>query len=151
METSALENSIDKNQRLISFSAVIGAVFLAVQHILIEAHAVRWLSIGASLLAATGWMIYLYAFFKAKSLLSSDEGKVLAEQMAGDERLLAIRAESFTWGFAAMIGFQVVLLVAYMMLQGVDTHVMSIPVAATSTIAAGVTGATLRQLNLSKR
>ena len=141
---SSLESRVDANQRLISIGAVTGSVMLALQHILIEAHVRGTVPKLVIVASAGGWLLFLYAFWQNRRLFKSEQGKVFAAQLTGDERLMSIRNEAFTFGFAAMIMIQVGLIILWSGSSDAVQHVLSIPVSTTVTMATGITAAVLR-------
>ena len=143
-----IESRVDANQRLSSFGAVTGAIMLALQHIAIEAHWPEWLQLSTILVSASGWLIYLWALRQNKRMFATPEGLAFKEQIEGDELLQSLSKEAFVWGFAGMLLMQVVLILTWTMFE---PHFLTIPVAATSTIAAGVSAAVLRHQTLWNR
>jgi hypothetical protein len=148
---SLLEDRVDAYQRLIAWGAVVGSIMLALQHILIEAHFKGGLPTAVILASTAGWMVFLYATWQTRRLLASPEGTAYAAQISGDERLLSFRTEAFTYGFAAMLIVQVLLIVLWTGFGESVDHILSIPVAATVTMAAGISAAVLRYQNRSNK
>ena len=145
-----LEEKAELNQKLVAIGATAGSVGLALQHIVMEAHLAPALSLSMTLTAVIGWAIFAVGIVRARNLGRTEAGSEYLETLRADERLAAIRARAFIFGFGAMMGVQVVMLVLWTLTSG-DLHFLTIPVAASSTIAAGVTGAVLRNLILTDR
>ena len=148
---SSIEDSVDSNQRMGAFGAVLGSILLALQHILIEAHVFGWLPAAVIIASVVGWMIFLFAVWRNQRLLNTQKGKAYASQIKGDERLMSIRTEAFTYGFVAMLIVQVVLIVLWTGFGATVDHILSIPVAATVTMAAGISAAVIRYQNRSRK
>lgn len=143
-----IEARVDANQRLVSFGAVTGSFMLALQHITMEAHAPNWLHLMATLTSAGGWMVFLYAAYQNRKLFMTEEGLAYRRQIEGDERLMTIRNQAFMWGFGGMLLLQVLIILLWSFLE---PHFLSIPVATTSTMAAGIATAVLRYQTLSNK
>ena len=141
---SLIESRVDANQRLVSFSAVTGSFLLALQHIAEGAHWNPWFSIPITVAVVASWLLFLVALRQNQKLFLSEQGKAFKAQLLGDERLQGIQKEAFTWGFAGMLLMQVVFILLYSFFE---PHFLSIPVAATSTMAAGICTAVLRYQN----
>ncbi len=140
-QLSPIEQRVDANQRLVAFSAATGSILLAIQHIVIEAHGPEWLSVSSSMASAAAWLLFLVAMFKNQRIFKTEDGKAYRAQLEGDEILQRIQKEAFTWGFAVMLMIQVVMILTFSFF---DPHFLSIPVAATSTMAGGIGIAVLR-------
>lgn len=141
---SLIETRVDANQRLVSFSAVTGSFLLALQHLVESAHGPTWLRIPVTLGAVGAWLLFLYALRQNQKLFRSPEGEAFKAQLLGDELLQGIQKEAFAWGFGGMLLTQVVFILVYTLFE---PHFLSIPVAATSTMAAGICTAVLRYQN----
>lgn len=145
---SPIESRVDANQRLVSFSAVTGSFLLALQHVVEGAHGPGWLRLSVTLGSAGAWLLFILALFQNQKLFRSPEGLAFKAQLLGDEMLQGIQKEAFTWGFAGMLVMQVVFILVYSFFE---PHFLSIPVAATSTMAAGICTAVLRYQTLWSR
>jgi len=150
-EPDDAESRSELNQRLTAYGATVGAIALAMQHIFIEVHLHGWPSMTLTVTSLLGWAALGIGVARNRKLGKTPEGKAFFEQARKDERLIAMRAQAFTFGFAFMLGVQVVLLVLWTLFGHIDSGVLSIPIAASSTIAAGVTGAVLRYQTLASR
>ena len=150
-EPDDAESRCEINQRLTWFGATVGSVALAMQHIFIEVHLHGWPSIALTVTSLLGWSAFGVGVVRNRRLAKTAEGKAFFEQARKDERLIAMRAQAFTFGFAFMLGVQVLLLILWTLFGHTDTGLLSIPVAASSTMAAGVTGAVLRYQTLTNR
>lgn len=144
-DQNGIEQRVDANQRLISFGAVTGSIMLALQHIVIEAHGPDWLALATILTSAAAWMVFLFAVRGNQKLFKTTEGMAYRRQVEGDELLQRIQKLAFSWGFGGMLMVQVILILVYSFF---DPHFLSIPVAATSTMAAGIGAAVLRYQTL---
>lgn len=150
-EPDDAESRSETNQRLTAFGATVGAIALALQHIIIEVHLHGWPSIALTITSLLGWTAFGVGVLRNRKLRKTPEGKAFFEQARKDERLIAMRAQAFTFGFALMLGVQIVLLVLWTVFGHTDAGLLSIPVAASSTVAAGVTGAVVRYQTLTNR
>lgn len=150
-EPDDAESRSETNQRLTAFGATVGAIALALQHIIIEVHLHGWPSIALTITSLLGWTAFGVGVLRNRKLRKTPEGKAFFEQARKDERLIAMRAQAFTFGFAFMLGVQIVLLVLWTVFGHTDAGLLSIPVAASSTVAAGVTGAVVRYQTLTSR
>lgn len=150
-EPDDAESRNETNQRLMAFGATVGAIALALQHIIIEVHLHGWPSIALTITSLLGWTAFGVGVLRNRKLRKTPEGKAFFEQARKDERLIAMRAQAFTFGFAFMLGVQIVLLVLWTVFGHTDAGLLSIPVAASSTVAAGVTGAVVRYQTLTSR
>lgn len=142
--SSPIETRVDANQRLVSFSAVTGSFLLALQHVVVESHGPNWLRIPVTLGSAGAWILFLYALWQNQRLFKTPAGEAFKAQLLGDELLQGIQKEAFAWGFAGMLLMQVVFIIAFSFFE---PHFLTIPVAATSTMAAGICTAVLRYQN----
>ncbi len=138
------ESRADSNQRLIMYGAVVGSVALALQHIVVEAHLHGWPIIAVTLTSLVGWAVFAIGIFRNKRLDKTPGGREFFRQVRTDERLIAIQSQAFSFGFWSMLAVQVILLLLWVFFGHLDTGLLSIPVAASSTIAAGTTGAVIR-------
>lgn len=145
------EARYEMNVRLTSYGATVGSIGLAVQNILSELHVRGWVPVLMVLLTLGGWIVYGVGVYRNRRLGKPPGGRAYFEQARTDERLKAIRSEAFTWGFAAMLALQAVLLLVWSLTQPVSTGLLSVPVVASLTIAAGVTSAVLRHQILIRR
>lgn len=143
-EIDDAEARYELNQRLIATGAIIGSVALAGQHIFTEVHLHGWPTLVITITSLFGWAAFGLGIFRNHQLGKTQEGKAFLAQARTDERLSTMRSQAFTYGFATMLGTQVVLLLLWTVLGQADGGWLSIPVAASSTIAAGVAGAVLR-------
>jgi len=146
--STSLELSVDANQRLISFGAAAGSALLAIQHIGQEAHGPDWMVAATALTSAAAWIVFLVALRRNQRLFKRPEGLAYRKQLEGDEMLQRIQKEAFTWGFGGMLATQVVMILLFSFL---DPHFLTIPVAATGTMAAGIVTAVLRYQTLWSR
>ena len=138
---SRIELRVDANQRKVSFGAATGSAMLAIQHIVQEAHGPDWLIVGTAVTSAAAWIFFLIAIRQNQQLFKTPEGLAYRKQLEGDEMLQRIQKEAFAWGFGGMLALQVVMI---LLLSFLEPHFLSIPVATTSTMAAGVVAAVLR-------
>jgi len=145
------ESRAESNQRLIMYGAVVGSVALALQHIVVEAHFRGWPTIAVTLTSLAGWVIFGFGIFRNKRLNKTREGRDFFRQVRTDERLTSIQSQAFSFGFWSMLAVQVILLLLWVAFGHLDTGLLSIPVAASSTIAAGTTGAVIRYQILTSR
>ncbi len=141
----------ERNQRLIAIGAVLGSLMLAAQHVLIASHVHGWITSAVSVTSLVGWVLFGIGMILNVRLKRTPEGRAFSEHAARDERIIAIRAKSFAFGFAAMMLFQVVLIVLSVVLGHLETELLSVPVVAPATVAVGVIGAVLRFQILSNR
>lgn len=145
---SNLESKVDANQRQYSFGAAAGSALLALQHIVQEAHGPEWMVAVTALSSAAAWMVFLFAMLGNQKLFKSPEGLAYRKQLEGDEILQRIQKEAFAWGFGGMLTVQVVMILLFSFFE---PHFLTIPVAATSTMAAGIVTAVLRYQTLWSR
>jgi len=150
-ELNDAESRCEANQRLTAFGAAVGSIALALQHILIEVHLQGWPVVAITLTSLLGWIVFGIGVLRNRRLGKTPDGKLFFEQARKDERLVTMRARAFTFGFTVMLALQVVLIVLYVAFGHTDTGLLSVPVAASSTIATGVTGAVLRYQILTNR
>ncbi len=150
-DSNDIELLSERNQRLIAYGAVLGSVMLAIQHIMIAAHFHGWHTVTTSIVSIIGWAVFGLGLFLNVRLKRTPEGRAFTEHAAHDERIIIIRSQSFAFGFAAMMLFQVLLIVLSVVFGHLETELLSVPVVAPATIAAGVTGAVLRFQILSNR
>ena len=150
-DSNDVELLSERNQRLIAFGAVLGSLMLAAQHVLIAAHFHGWYSVAASTVSIIGWAVFGLGMFLNVRLKRTPAGRAFSEHASHDERIIIIRSQSFAFGFAAMMLFQVLLIVLSVVFGHLETELLSVPVVAPATIAAGVTGAALRFQILSNR
>jgi len=150
-EPNDVESRYEANQRLVAIGAILGSVGLAVQHIFVVADIHGWPIPTIVFTALTGWLIFGIGTVRNWMLGNTSSGRAFMEYARSDERLLVLRLKAFTTGFFAMLGMQVILLIAWMILGHSDAGILTIPVIAPATIAAGVTGTVLRYQILSNR
>lgn len=150
-ESNDVELLSERNQRLIAFGAILGILMLVAQHVLVALHLHGWVIIATSLVSFIGWALFLFGTYLNMRLKRTPEGKAFTEHAAHDERIIIIRSQSFAFGFTAMMLFQVLLIVLSVVFGHLDTELLSVPVIAPATIAAGITGALLRFQFLSSR
>ena len=96
------ESRCEINQRLTAFGATVGAIALAMQHIFIEVHLHGWPSIALTVTSLLGWIAFGVGVVRNRRLAKTPDGKTYFEQARKDERLIAMRAQAFTFGFAFM-------------------------------------------------
>jgi len=149
--TSGAEDQSDLNQKYMAFGATIGSVALALQHIALEGHFPEAVAFVFSIVSVFGWIMFGVGIFRNYKLNKSAEGRAFFVRAKSDERLVSIKSRSFMFGFGTMMAVQVLLMILYVAGGPDGIHFLTIPVAATSTIAAGVTGAVLRNLSLINR
>jgi len=150
-ESNDVELLSERNQRLIAFGAVLGILMLVAQHVLIATHFHGWVIVSASTVSFIGWALFLLGAYLNRRLKGTPEGRAFIEHAAHDERIIHIRSQSFAFGFTAMMAFQVLLIVLDLVFGHLESQLMSVPVIAPATIAAGITGAVLRFQFLSSR
>lgn len=150
-EPDDAESRCETNQRLTAFGATVGSIALAGQHIFIEVHLQGWPVVLLTLTSLLGWIVFGVGALRNRRLGKTPDGKLFFEQARKDERLVAMRAKAFTFGFTVMLALQVVMIVLYVLFGHTDTGLLSVPVTASSTIAVGVTGVVLRYQILTNR
>ena len=146
-----VEQKMDALQAQLSLGAIIGSVALAAQHMVESVHAARWITLTVALISLGGWLLFGVSLLRMRRLGLSPAGKIYNANAVRDERMKMVRLESFTFGFAAVLIFQVLVVVAWVFAHDVHGGLLSVPVVAPTTIAVGVTASLIRFQILSKR
>lgn len=131
-----IEDRYDTLQRLMTVGAATGAIGMAAQSMLTEWGPSGWPVLVAALTSLAGWSLFGLTVFRTRSLGETDAGRRFLQDAQQDERLTRIRYQAFTAGFAGVLLFQVMIIMANAIL---GENMMSAGAVASSTIAVGVT------------
>jgi hypothetical protein len=145
------ESQYESNQRLTAFGAALGAIGMALQNLTAELLPHSWPLVSIALTVQIGWVVFAVGVLRNRKLGRTREGRAFIEQARTDERLVRLRAEAFMAGFGVMLGLQVFMILLATVGGDVLMEVLTIPVATSATIAAGVSGAVLRYQTLSSQ
>ena len=151
LDLADAESRCDTNQLLTSFGAIVGSVAMAGQNIFTEMHFHGWLVFAITMTSLGGWLVFGMGALRNRRLGQTPEGKAFFEIVRSDELYGAHRSQALAVGFAAMLGVQVILLVLWAMFSQTGFGLLTISVAASSTIAAGVAGSVIRYQILTNR
>lgn len=146
MATEELEERRDRLQITMWVGVTVGAFGLALQELCEMIGLGGGLVVALALVTLAGWVTFAIALFRATRIAKAENTGAILE----DERRDQLRAESFKFGFVAIMSVQVLGLVSSDLLAAFTDVPLSVSFMATLSIAVGVTAALGRFVHLNR-
>lgn len=149
MGIKQMEQQYERYQLYLFVGAIIGVLSQVIEEIfLVMGGSVMW-TLLFSAIALLGWGLFLFGIVKIRQM-NKESGETLASVM-DDERVQQNRKEAFTFGFAGVLTWLVVVMVGAPILEQSLEYVLSAALAANLGVVVGIVASLGKYIHLERQ